>query len=93
MVSQLTSQVHRLTEYSSQQVTQNGMFNTYFQKLAERLEAAEQRIVHLEASETRVETLHKEVSEMTDKIKPPKKTAMKNISNDHPMLKVIQKWK
>jgi archaellum component FlaC len=92
MVAQVTSQVHRLTESSSQQVTQNAMFNTYLQKLAERLEVAEQRIAHLEAAKQQVETLHNEVSELTDKMKP-KKAAVKNISNDHPILKVIQKMK
>ena len=83
MVAQVTSKVHQLTENSSQQMTQNAMFNTYLQKLSERLEAAEQR----------VETLHNEVSKLTDKMKPPMKAATKNISNDHPIFKVIQTTK
>jgi hypothetical protein len=49
MVAQVTSKVHQLTENSSQQMTQNAMFNTYLHKLSERLDAAEQRIAHLEA--------------------------------------------
>jgi len=93
MVAQVTSKVHQLTENSSQQMTQNAMFNTYLQKLSERLDAAEQRIAHLEAAEQRVETLHNEMSELTEKMKPPKKAATKNISNDHPILKVIQTTK
>jgi hypothetical protein len=48
-LAQVTSQVHRLTENSSQQATQNTMFNTYLQKLGERLDAAKKRIAHLEA--------------------------------------------